>query len=106
MVEQYGDKIFEHILNEKATSRELLEDIKVGTQWYEFGVLLKLNVIELDAIERMNGAPDFKAFKMLELWLSTNPNATRRELIETLQKKAIGESSVAEEYIKALKESE
>ena len=40
---------------------------------------------------------------MFHLWLNTNPNATRKIVIETLRKDAIGESVVAEEYVKALK---
>ena len=41
---------------------------------------------------------------MFYLWLNTNPNATRREVIETLRKDTIDESAVAEEYVKVLKE--
>ena len=43
---------------------------------------------------------------MFYLWLDINPNATRREVIETLRKEAIDESAIAEEYVKALKEGE
>ena len=43
---------------------------------------------------------------MFYLWLDANPNATRREVIEMLQKEAIDENAVAEEYVKALKEGE
>ena len=46
------------------------------------------------------------ALKMFHLWTNANPNATRREVIETLQKKAIDESTVAEEYVKTLKEGD
>ena len=42
---------------------------------------------------------------MFELWLSTKPNATRREIIETLNTDAIGEITIAERYRVALQES-
>ena len=41
---------------------------------------------------------------MFDLWVTTtNFNATRIEVIEMLQKDDIGECTVAEKYIKALK---
>ena len=93
-------------MNAKPTIHELCEYVRVHTKWYKFGVLLELNTTELDAIRLMTGDDDFKALKMFELWLSTNPKATRREIIETLTKEAIGENTVAEEYKETLKESE
>ena len=54
----------------------------------------------------MNEPLEHKALKMFELWVNTNPNATRREVIETLQKDTTGESTFAEEYVKVLKGSE
>ena len=41
---------------------------------------------------------------MFELWLSSKPNATRREIIERLNKDAIGEITIAERYRVALQE--
>ena len=43
---------------------------------------------------------------MFELWLSSKAKAMRREIIDTLQKDAIGENTVAEQYKSILKESE
>ena len=108
MAEQTDDKYFQQLLNEKPTLDELMEHVRAIKKWYKFGVLLLLPASELDAIENLNRDRDieFKSLKMFELWLSTNPNATRREVIETLCKDAIGKSAVAEEYTKTLKESE
>ena len=84
MAEQADDLYFQQFLNEKPTVTELLEHVRVDTKWYTFGVLLKLDTLKLDDIRLINEATDFKVLKMFELWLTTNPNATRREIIETL----------------------
>ena len=39
---------------------------------------------------------------MFQLWLRTNPNATRRQVINTLKKEPIKEITVADNYKKAL----
>ena len=97
---------FNQFLNGKPTLKELCEHVRVGTKWYKFGVLLKLDTNELENIRMMNGDSGFKAIKMFELWLSSNPKTMRREIIETLQKPTIEENVIAEEYKKALVESE
>ena len=96
---------FNLFLNGKPTIAELCEHIRVGTKWYTFGVLLKLDTTELDSIRIMNEDTSFKALKMFELWLSSKPRAMRRDVIETLQKPAIAENFIAEEYKRALTES-
>ena len=105
MAKQADDNDF---LNQKPTLDELMTHVGISKKWYEFGKLLRLLVNELDAIEELNPDrdADFKALKMFYLWLDTNPNATRKEVTETLQKEAIGENAIAEEYLKALKEGE
>ena len=97
---------FNQFLNGKPTIAELCEHIRVGTKWYTFGVLLKLDTTELDSIRVMNEDTSFKTLKMFELWLSSKPKAMRREIIETLQKPTIAENFIAEEYKRALVESE
>ena len=108
MAKQTDNEYFQQFLNKRPTLDELMKLTGVSEKWYEFGVLLRLPTIELDAIEELNQDrdADFKALKMFYLWLDTNPNATRREVIETLRKKAISESAIAEEYVKVLKEGE
>ena len=97
---------FNQFLNGKPTIAELCEHIRVGTKWYTFGVLLKLDTTELDSIRVMNEDTSFKTLKMFELWLSFNPKAMRRDIIETLQKPTIAENVIAEEYKRTLVESE
>ena len=108
MAEQADDAHFQQFLNKRPTLDELMKLVGVSEKWYKFGVLLRLPAIELDAIEELNQDrdADFKALKMFYLWLDINPNAKRREVIETLRNKAIGESAIAEEYVKVLKVGE
>ena len=97
---------FNQFLNGKPTLDELCEHVRIGTKWYIFGVLLKLDASKLNGIREMNDDSNFKASKMFELWLSSKPKATRREIIETLQKPSIEENVIAEEYKRTLVESE
>ena len=90
-------------LNARPTIDELCEHVRIAAKWYSFGVLLKLDTIKLDDIKRNYQESDMRALKMFDLWLRTNPNATRKEVIETLRKDAIGELTIANEYEKALK---
>ena len=98
------DSSFESILEAKPPLYELCEHVRLGTKWHLFGVLLKLDVKRLDAISEMNNDIENKAMKMFQLWLDINNSATRREVINTLKKEAIGEVNVAENYVKVLLE--
>ena len=101
------DHFFEKILDEKPSLDELCEHIRLGTKWYELGVLLKLDVLELEAIEQdQSRRPERKTLQMFQLWLNTNVNATRRQVIDALKKNVIGEVALAESYIKAIRERE
>ena len=97
---------FDVILSGKPTLDELCEHVDIRYKWFTFGALLKLKISELDQIELYNKDSNIKAFKMLELWLDTNPKAMRKEIIDTLKKPVIGENAIAEQYLMALKESE
>ena len=101
------DHFFEKILDEKPSLDELYEHVRLGTKWYEFGVLLKLDVRELEAIEQdQSRRPERKALQMFQLWLNTTANATRRQVIDALRRNVIGEVVLAENYIKAIRERE
>ena len=89
-------------LNEKPTVAELCEHVRIGTKWYVLGTLLDLDTMELNGIDELNKDCGFKATKMFELWVRTKTNATRRQIIETLKKKAVGMNAVAVDYEKAL----
>ena len=96
---------FDQFLKGKPSVHELYEHVRVGTNWHKLGVLLRLDITKLNEIRSLNEDSDFKSLKMFELWLSSKPNATRREIIETLKKQAISENAIAEEYKKMLPES-
>ena len=42
---------------------------------------------------------------MFEMWLVTNPHATRRQVIDALRKEVIKENTIAHEYEQILKMS-
>lgn len=94
----------DQILREKPNLDELYEHTRVGTKWYKFGVLLKLDVRDLDAIEELNKDIDFKALKMFQLWLNSDPEATRKQVVNILRKDVIGEMIVADKYENVLRE--
>ena len=100
-----GVSTFEEILEEKPTLDELCEHIVIGTKWYQLGIQLKLDVTQLDVINEQNSDVTQKTSKMFQLWLSTNPLATRRHVLEALRKRMIGENNVANEYEKVLTSS-
>ena len=93
---------FESKLEEKPDLDELIQHVRVGSNWYSLGVLLKLDEIKLNDIRKMDEDSDFKASQMFQLWLRTNPNATRRQVINTLKKEPIKAVTVADNYKKAL----
>ena len=95
---------FDAFLNGKPTLSELFKHVNINTKWYQFGLLLNLNTAKLDSIDKDFQMSDRKALKMFDLWLSSNPFATRKQIIDTLKTKAIGENTIAEEYQKSLAE--
>ena len=88
---------FDAFLNEKPTLTELLKHVSISTKWYQIGVLLEINSAKLDDIEKDCQGSDMKALKMFEFWLSSNPSASRKQIIDTLKTETIGENTVAEE---------
>ena len=50
------------------------------TEWYKFGVLLKLDTTKPEGIRVMNKSCSFKIVKMFELSHSSNTIAIRREI--------------------------
>ena len=91
---------FEEILEERPTLDELCEHIVIDTKWYQLGIQLKLDVTQLDVIDKETSDVTQKTTKMFQLWLSTNPLATRRHVLEALRKRMIRENNVANEYEK------
>ena len=97
---------FDAFLNGKPTLAELLKHVSISTKWYQFGVLLEINSAKLDTIDKDYKESQMKTSKMFELWLSSNPSASRKQIIDTLKTEAIGENTVAEEYWRTLIKSE
>ena len=93
---------FEMLLQKKPTLDELCEHIVIGTKWYQLGIQLKLDVTQLDVIDKETSDVTRKTSKMFQLWLSTSPLATRRHVLEALRKRVIGEGNIANEYEKIL----
>ena len=96
---------FEEILEEKPTLDELCEHIRIDSKWYQLGVQLKLNAKKLEDIHKLPDDSTYKTTKMFELWLDTNPNATRRQVVDALRKEVIEEITVAHEYEQTLRNS-
>lgn len=67
-----------------------------------FGVLLKLDTAKLDDIEDLYQDTHLQAIKMFQLWLETNPNATRMQVIYTLQKEVFSLIAMSYNYIEII----
>ena len=87
---------FEEILEEKPTLDELCEHIRIGSKWYQLGIQLKLNAKKLEDIHKLPDDSKYKTTNMFELWLDTKPDATRRQVIDTLRKELM--TVAAHEY--------
>ena len=92
------DLSFEKILEEKPTLDELYEHVRIGSKWYQLGIMLKLDPQKLNNIRMLPEDSTYKTIKMFELWLETDSHATRRQVIETLKKEVIQENCIAHEY--------
>ena len=92
------NRSFEKLLEEKPTLDELCEHIRIGDKWYQFGILLKLDFKKLNDIHRRPDDSTYNTLKMFQLWLNTNPHATRRQIIDALRKEVIEENTIAHEY--------
>ena len=84
--------------NQRPSLAELLEHANVSTKWRQVGIQLDLGSKRLDAIEADCGDTDTKLSKMYEEWLSSTPNATRRQLLEVLRRSNINELYIAYKY--------
>ena len=85
----------DRLLDEKPPLFEVCEYVRTS-RWYLLGIKLKVDEVELNEIRDESG-PD-KRSRMFQLWLRTQPNATRRQLLTALRSKDVGEESVALKY--------
>ena len=95
---------FEKKLEERPTLDELCEHIHIVDKWHQFGIILKLDPKKLNAIEQQPVEASYKTLKMFELWLNTNPYATRQQVIDALKKGVIEENTIAHKYEQTLKQ--
>ena len=98
-----GDSSFDEILNSRPTLAELCKNVPISTNWYMMGTQLELDVKKLNEIEEESKPVPYKVSKMYELWLDTKPQATRRQIVDTLKMEAVGQVSLAHEYETKLK---
>ena len=99
------DMSFEEIINDRSSLAELCEHVSVSPKWYQMGIQLKLDPRKLNSIDKLQNANVMdKMTKMYELWLDTNPQATRRQIVETLRKTSIEEITLAVQYETKLRE--
>ena len=84
--------------NQRPSLAELLEHVNVSTKWRRVGIQLELDPKRLDAIDADCGDTDTKLSKMYEEWLSSTPDATRRQLLEVLRRSSINELYIAYKY--------
>ena len=96
---------FDAFLASTPTIKELTEHVDVSTNWYIVGTMLDLDQKQLKSIERQTGHTDtHKMIEMFYLWLTTTPTASRRQVLEALRIRVVGENTLADEYEKHLKE--
>ena len=93
---------FNLFLSVAPTLPELTRHVDVGRKWYLLGILLKINARRLDSIQGNDDVE--KTLRMFNLWLETNPNASRESLLEALRLERLGEHRVADEYERYLRE--
>ena len=86
------------------TIKELAEHVNVSTDWYIVGTILDLDQRRLRSIREQAGSDTHKMIEMFNLWLTTTPTASRRQVLEALRKSVVGENTLAYEYEKHLKE--
>ena len=81
------------LLDSAPPVHEVCEHVRV-INWYQLGIQLLLDGVELEEI-RKDGE---KRVRMYQLWLRTQPDATRRQLLTALRSKDVGENAVADKY--------
>lgn len=75
----------ESLLESRPSSQELMQQVCLESKWYDIGVMLDLNPEKLKAIRYSSVSERTKTSDMYQLWLESNPQATRRELVKVLE---------------------
>ena len=90
-----GGPTLSSVLDQKPPLSEVCEYARTS-RWYKLGIQLELDEVELKEIRNDTGSD--KRTQMYQLWLHTQPNATRRQLLAALRTKDVGEEVVASKY--------
>uniref|UniRef100_A0A1X7TT12 Death domain-containing protein n=1 Tax=Amphimedon queenslandica TaxID=400682 RepID=A0A1X7TT12_AMPQE len=99
------DRAFDAFLSSPPTIKELTGHVDASTNWYIIGTMLDLDQKRLRSIEALAGHTDtHKMIEMFNLWLTTTPTASRRQVLDVLRIRVVGENTLADEYEKHLKE--
>ena len=86
-------------MDDRPKIAELQEHVRT-VKWYELGIQLHLDNNELKAIKsQSNDAAECRRL-MFTLWLETNSNCSRKELLCALKTKSVAETFLADEYEK------
>ena len=83
------------LLDQKPPLSEVCEYGRTS-RWYKLGVQLKLDKVELKEIRSNTGSD--KRTLMYQLWLCSQRNATRRQLLTALRTRYVREKTVAHDY--------
>ncbi|XP_019855266.1 PREDICTED: uncharacterized protein LOC109584104 [Amphimedon queenslandica] len=94
---------FNAFLSFTPTIKELTEHVNVSTNWYTLGTMLDLDQKRLQDINGKAEPSTHKMIEMFNLWLTTTPTASRRQVLEALRVSVVGEITLADEYEKHLK---
>ena len=93
---------FDELLEEKPSLDELCEHVRIAVKWRQLGIQLKLDYTQLDVIDAEQQSFNDKTSKMFHLLLTTNPQTTRRQVLEALRKISVSENALANDYEKWL----
>ena len=93
-----SDECLEQLLDKVPQLHEVCSC--VGTaHWYELGVQLQLNTVDLDEIRDSAVTDKDKLSRMYDVWLNKRADgATRRSLLTALQSDHVGQKRIAVEY--------
>ena len=92
---------YQKLLDEVPQLHEVCNYVRTA-HWYELGIQLQLNTVDLDSIINDSAVTD-KLSRMYNVWLNKKGNAaTRRSLLAALQTEHVGQKRIADEYNKRL----
>ena len=88
---------YQKLLDEVPQLHEVCNYVRTA-HWYELGIQLQLNTVDLDSIINDSAVTD-KLSRIYNVWLNKKGNAaTRRSLLAALQTEHVGQKRIADEY--------